>query len=321
MGFLKAQKKRMRQWVHHFLLGWRKRISRWWSGVVRYPTREVGDHLSRCLLSDLEAGSKDAVLSPTWKRFCERLEQSVREKDVARFLEWPEVIKPMFVGWSEFGGAELRYLRGLEDWKSRWEKVLPEDGLGAPAPYWCYPRSSGNRIHHVYHLAQFEQQTGRRIESFGRVVEFGGGYGSLCHLIHRLGFRGNYIIHDLPPFTALQRFYLSGLGYVVDGQDALGIQLSSSWDVLDRLLEGDEQETLFVATWSLSEAPPEVRELMVERLRRVRGLSAFLLAYQEHFDGWDNLRFFEGLPALFTGLKWKGQLIEVLPGHRYMMAA
>jgi hypothetical protein len=48
------------------------------------------------------------------------------------------------------------------------------------------------------------------------IIEFGGGFGSMCRLVHALGFRGQHIIFDLPPVWALQRYYLRLHGIEVD---------------------------------------------------------------------------------------------------------
>jgi len=57
-----------------------------------------------------------------------------------------------------------------------------------------------------------ERMTGHRISDFNFVFEFGGGYGSFARIAHSLGFRGQWIIHDLPELSALQRMYLGQRG-------------------------------------------------------------------------------------------------------------
>ena len=55
----------------------------------------------------------------------------------------------------------------------------------------------------------------RDLSSSGVIVEFGGGYGSMCRLLHKLGFSGQYFIYDLPEFVALQRYFLKSIGMPV----------------------------------------------------------------------------------------------------------
>ena len=70
-------------------------------------------------------------------------------------------------------------------------------------------------IFQAYHLCRFEEATGRPLASMPLIVEFGGGYGRLCQLAHDLGFRGTYVIFDLPEVAVLQRFYLRHVGIEV----------------------------------------------------------------------------------------------------------
>ena len=123
------------------------------------------------------------------------------------------------------------------DWKQVWEEILEEDSAGDPKPYKGYRRSSGNRIHQAYHLARFQEETGLPVSRFPLIVEFGGGYGSLCRLVHKLGFKGQYIIFDLPEFVALQKFYLGSLAMpLIEAKDVSsgrrGILCTSDLSVL-----------------------------------------------------------------------------------------
>jgi len=63
-------------------------------------------------------------------------------------------------------------------------------------------------IHHTYHIAQFEDKVGERISNFDFIFKFGGGYGSMCKLLHNPGFKGRYVLYDFPVFSALQEFFL-----------------------------------------------------------------------------------------------------------------
>jgi hypothetical protein len=48
---------------------------------------------------------------------------------------------------------------------------------------------------------------GLDVRGFDFVIEFGGGYGSLCRLFFNQQFKGQYVLFDLPPFSALQHFF------------------------------------------------------------------------------------------------------------------
>src|SRR5207244_11597755 len=79
------------------------------------------------------------------------------------------------------------------------------------------------------------------VDDLACVLEFGGGYGSMCRLFHNLGFRGRYLIFDLPAFSALQRFFLRSIGMCVGSPEefrdgACGVALSSNVGDLQTLV-------------------------------------------------------------------------------------
>ena len=134
------------------------------------------------------------------------------------------------------------------------------------------------------------------ISDMSCVVEFGGGYGGMCRLIHRLGFKGRYVIFDLPYFSALQRYYLRSDGQPVGAAADMttsptGIACVSSIDDLCMLTEriDDKQSALFLATWSLSELPIAVRAPILPLLMNMGNV---LVGYQERFGQVDNHLFF-----------------------------
>ena len=137
-----------------------------------------------------------------WLGFLAQLRENIRNNDPREFLRWPVIMQTMFVTFPPFVLNELRFLRA-QNWRGRWKEAIRESDVGRPHRYPLYPASSGNLIHYAYHLASFEQRMRASISDMGCVVEFGGGYGGMCRLIHRLGFKGRYVIFDLPYFSAL----------------------------------------------------------------------------------------------------------------------
>ncbi|HEU4722494.1 MAG TPA: hypothetical protein VFS59_14135, partial [Gemmatimonadaceae bacterium] len=127
------------------------------------------------------------------------------------------------------------------------------------------------------------------VAEWDAVIEFGGGFGSLCRLVHQLGFRGRYVIFDLPPFTLLQRYFLRSAGILCDGDDR--IVLTSDLAELERHVDALPAAawSMFVACWSLSETPLALRARirpLVERIGR------YAVAYQERYGEVDNVAYF-----------------------------
>jgi hypothetical protein len=257
----------------------------------------------------------------TWFENMRQLRQEVSTQDPRGFLRWDVVRITMFFEHPPSIAHELAFLRHDDQWAIRWAPAIKESGVGRPLRYPFYPNSSGNLIHHAYHLARFEKSMGLRVDNYDYVVEFGGGYGSLCRLFSNLGFRGRYIIYDLPCFVALQRYFLRSVGIEVaevvgsvrEGQSASTASVGDLRETLGRL---KELKGLFIATWSISEAPLELRAKV---LPVVENLSAWLVAYQDQFQEVDNNHFFETwIDSNRNGMEWKSEPIEHMNGSNYL---
>jgi len=264
----------------------------------------------------------DSAAESAWLANRATLRKCILEGDPREFLTWDVVTGSMFVGNRSFIDHELGYLMSRPDWIQVWEDILEEDIAGAPKPYKAYRRSSGNRIHQAYHLARFEQETGLSASSFPLIVEFGGGYGSLCRIVHKLGFKGQYVIFDLPEFAALQKFYLGSLAMpLIEAKDLSsgrrGILCTSDPAVLESFDARQAQTGLFIATWSLSETREAIRENIVT-LPVVDATGAYLIAYQIDFEGVDNARFFDAWRARKPDIHWVHSEIPHMPGNFYL---
>ena len=286
----------------------------------------------KCLASELQAtfcelqvsDSADALPSEaTWLSNTNRLRELVLSRDPRRFLRWDVVTRTMFVSAGRFVSTELDYLKHRPDWHTRWRTAIEESPVGGPLPYILYPASSGNLITHAYHVAQFEDRTGVQVNDLDYVFEFGGGYGSMCRLFCNLGFRGKYVIFDLPAFSALQRYYLGALGLPVHSAAefvgfATGIAcVSDAQELADVLTDHvDTTGNMFVATWSLSESPIGIRDSI---LPLVSEFQSFLIGYQDRFGEVNNVEFFDGWKQTIGNVAWHGWRIEHLPGNSYLV--
>ncbi|HUR42278.1 MAG TPA: hypothetical protein VM240_14020 [Verrucomicrobiae bacterium] len=257
-----------------------------------------------------------------WRGNLDALRRDVLEQDPREFTRFPVVLKTMFVDDAPYLSQEIRFLRDHRDYSRRWAVALQECGAGHPLPYGGYPATSGNLLHHCYHLARFGDATGVDVAQLPFVLEFGGGYGSLCRVFHRCGFRGRYVIFDFSHFSALQRYFLRSVGIVVHEDAAAfraattGVICVSTLEALDDVLPLDTREAMFTATWSLSEAPAALREAF---LPRVRAMRAFLIGFQDRFNEMDNQAWFGSeWPAALPHVKWQSLPIAHLRGNNYL---
>ena len=72
---------------------------------------------------------------------------------------------------------------------------------------------------------------------------------------------------------------------------------------------------MFLATWSLSEAPIAVREQVLPLLATIGNV---LVGYQERFGEIDNRMFFADLAQARPDIVWKNESILQLPGNWYL---
>lgn len=307
-------------------------------GYPMPPTTEADRRYAQELRERIEQSPMAASDNPTeselcWQQFNDRLHELVQREDPRGFLRWDVIRKSMFVGNADYISSELDLLRRQDDWEQRWQPAIEESPIGRPKPYRGYPRSSGNLIHHAAHLARFEQATGVRVDDLGEVVEFGGGYGSMARLFAQLGFRGAYLIYDFPYFSALQHFYLRSLGLQVC-VDALECPRAGTQDAhpnthpkisclsdLSLLREGVEEcevegPRLFLATWSLTEAPVAAREPIMQLLPQ---FDYFLIGYAHQFGEVDNSAYLkEWAAAMGSEYRWSWLSYGELPGNAYL---
>lgn len=227
--------------------------------------------------------------APYWEYWRMVLYDWILENDPADFGHCPAVYHTMLVNhWPgpvayEFGHLPARFYRTLSI-----PHFGPNDLLHDS------PELSMNLIHQAYHIQQWEQATGQRINTLDTIVEFGGGYGAMCLLCHRLGFGGKYIIYDLPEFSLLQEYYLSQFGLLAN----------VTWNPVKKPKPVD----LFMALYSLSEVEPGLRE---EKLVRAE---SYLYLYSGQWEAWDNVEYFqEDFPILGYVGNWKHTELEQLP--------
>lgn len=266
----------------------------------------------------------DSSSEEEWLGNVSRLRELVLEQDAREFLRWDVILKTMCIAYASYTGPELAYLKNHPEWESRWCHAIKESPVGHPVPYWRHPESSENLIHHAYHLAQFEEKTGKRVDSMDLILEFGAGYGSMCRLAHNLGFRGRYIAFDLPAFSALQRFFIESISLTVHSVDgfkraASGIACISDVGLLREIISdmADKTGSMFVATWSISETPIQLRNSI---LPLVSSFDAFLIAYQSQFGEVDNIGFFSDWAAARDDVRWHDWRIKQVPNHnRYLV--
>lgn len=254
-------------------------------------------------LQTLVSAGKTGDGSPFWQGICQELCRLAVEDDPMRFMRWPAVGATMVHGAAPITFQEWWILRRTPDWHSVWKPALRHPQLGGPPPFPLMLSTNAMAIEHAFHLFQFHAQQGTYLHEADCIIEFGGGFGSMCRLARALGFRGRYIIFDLPHVLALQRYYLGLHGIEADGSGDAGVWLCPDLDrIMAWLDHGDASRISLISTWALSEMPLAVRQ-RIEPFFRFSGVSKALLAYQPAFEGNDNRAYFRELTAR-TADRW-----------------
>jgi hypothetical protein len=270
------------------------------------PAEQVSPDREAALLSEYREISQhsaptEGIVEDEWAKFRRRIRDQIQTSP-RRFLRILPLSTCLSLGNTSVSYGAWKYLRKSPQW-DRYRKVLKEDSLGVPERFLFMPSSGGNQIHHTCHICTFEEKTNTRIEDLKLILDFGGGYGGFCRQVHRMGFKGKYIILDLPELSALQRYYLSSLGFTILPKEkwadpaASGIVLVTDIEEGCKLVESLHtalKPAMFVATWSLSETPAALRAPI---LKAVTNFEHYLIAYQPVFGSVNNVEYFHEFVA------------------------
>lgn len=243
------------------------------------------------------------LITSSWDCNINDLIYDLQYADFNNFLHWDVIKRTMFIGNSPYLAKELLYLI-THNWKM-WKYGIKENSIGNPTPFILYKRSSGNLIHHAYHLAKFMNITKQNVLKYDTIFEFGGGYGSMARLFHNIGFDGKYIIYDLPQFLILQQKYLKNIK-----KDNNVVYISDIDNIPN--LKG---RTLFIGTWSLSEAPIQLRNDIFTKINA----DSYLISYLKSFEGMDNYKYFNSIIQQKNTIKWYNNTINHIPGNHYYL--
>jgi len=249
-----------------------------------------------------------------WLSYRIKLRKSILRQDPRLFLKWDVIRKTMFVSNANYILNEFSEL--AKD--PRWISAIHEVQSGCPDRYSVYNESSANLIHHAYSLYSFEKYMNFDISLFDFVFEFGGGYGSMCRLFHNLGFTGKYLIHDLPEFCYLQEYFLKSIRMPYHHDLTKTDGISSIFDIkalnncLSEFMHGN---SLYVATWSLSETPELLRNNLFTMLPY---FDSYLIAFQDAFNEVNNVKYFNEFAGTHPGYKWINFEIPHLKNNFYL---
>jgi hypothetical protein len=146
-------------------------------------------------------------------------------------------------------------------------------------------RTSTYNLKANHHYSSYERLTGRYINSFERIVEWGAGVGDLAKFILKMGYKGEYTIVDLPGTT------LSSQANFAEWPRSYRPIFTSEPPA------HDGRKTLFISTWAFSETPMELRDPALEIIKpdnwlivAQRNLVEWGYNNEEYFKDWKGRR-------------------------------
>jgi hypothetical protein len=276
---------------------------------------------------NLKAYKHSKQLKPAlsfWYDQEKRFINEINEITLKKFLRLPIIRETMFESHSKYLFFEFFSLKmnGIFNKKKSNINIIEND-LGAPIPFLLQRSSSGNLIHHMYHITQIEKFFQVSIQSLDFVYEYGGGYGSLCRAFFQNRFNGKYVIQDIRSFSLLQEFYLCNLGLrarhlssnKTNNTDA-SILLTS--DIADKRLISSKsfKKSIFIATWSLSEVDLTYRTIVNDDFF---DYDYYFIAFRDTFKEFDNQEYFHRIAlSSLSKIDWNFVRLKHIPHSFYL---
>ena len=232
------------------------------------------------------------------------------ERDGQNFLRNTWVRNALHPNQFYFSYQYYKYLRQFAS-----KEVLSEEcadiGLGNPLKDAFLKNASPASLKHRFLLKKMEVDLGVSLSTLAKVVEFGGGYGSTCRVAKvNLTLRDlDWNIIDLPVMLSLQRAYL---------RDSCGEDCLKTISFFNDFKSVTVPEnSLFMATWSLSETPLSLRYEIEVWLKQ---FDYVFIAFQERYEHIDNLAHFKRYGQFFEDHTVSLEMCDIYPGHYYLKA-
>lgn len=237
-----------------------------------------------------------------WTEMRKVFEHDFNTLPLERFKVWASVLSVPFMSQSRASEYILRGLNAIKANASMLD-VLKEPlvGLDEEVDLPSFQVFSDlpitmNRLQHFGHLDIADVVD--KIKNMKRIVEIGAGIGDMADIIHKLGFKGEYIIYDFAEVSNIQKWYHKQLGWN-------NIQYVS--DIAD--LEPNSAD-LVIATWSLTEMPLDFRTEITSKLK---GSKNWIVAYSNQILGLDNSSYMDNFRELIENTETPFDEVEVYP--------
>jgi hypothetical protein len=188
------------------------------------------------------------------------------------------------------------------------KSVTAELPYGNPLQQVFFRTASPASIKHFYLIDKLIKNFHISISTIDYVFEFGGGYGSMARIFLKLRNPISYTIFDLPIMKHLQQLYLSSCYSNLPNC----IKLTSNINEIPDLYS---KASVFIATWSLSETPIELRK---EIAKKLINFEYIFIAFQEHYNNISNIEYFSTLATNMIEYNCTLEKCNIYSGHFYL---
>jgi hypothetical protein len=241
-------------------------------------------------------------LKKTHQIFNSQIYSLLIKNDLKKFLREGFIQKMFFLHNRFFILGELNELKRDKNW-NLYKKLIIEDAVGNPIRYFLYPKSSGNRINHVYHLSVLSNELNIKLKDINKIFEFGAGYGCMARVFSKINKKVFYTCFDTYYVNLLQYYFLKHNNLNVGFSKKNNFYLTSDLKNVNKKFSSSD---LFIANWSLSETPLKFRENFQKILKKNKYI---LICFQEKFEEIDNLKYFNKL-KLELSFKYKIKILK-----------
>lgn len=274
--------------------------------VSRKDFKDIHTEMKQVYLSRRDSYDFKEFIVPQWHKNMLDIEEYFLNKFTFSFLNRQVIKLTMFMYTFKCWKNIQKNLISTCVPTKKARQLLREYNIGKPLLNDAEYVTSGNSIHHLYHLLKFFKETNTLITDLNTVVEVGGGYGNLAKIYMKMrqqnkisankdehmSEESTYIIIDIPIFSHIQAVYLKTIFgrsavHIADGNNLeikkglinlIPLDKNTFPNVQSQIKEVD----LFVSTWALSES----NEAMQNYIKSVDYFKAtyLLLAYQKSVD-------------------------------------
>jgi len=219
----------------------------------------------------LQKYNEEKFVTKTWQQWNKKLEKCFLPYPPFNFLNLSIIKQTMFISHNNWAKEELKLLKEKFN-DTRLQLLLMEDYIGKPPLANINYITSYNSIHHLYHLANYLDQTGVELNKVKTILEWGGGYGNFIKILKRFLPSGKtFILIDTTIFSCLQWLYLSSIfgekeiNFLINENSTIKSGLINIIPVAllnEKIINTQLNTQFFISTWAISESMPEMQNFV-----------------------------------------------------------